>query len=1094
MTTVERARWVARVGASLLALLAAPSVALGQDLPSKTGLLNEPFLEWEVAWDGAEGNPYDVVAHATFTHEASGEEKRSLMYHAGGDAWRFRFTGTRPGTWHVRTSGPGALGGREGRVSVEADSARRKGFLSADGPRWVWRGTGEEHVPHLAMSKHLAAYWTDEAVDTAAIDADVEEFIEETGFTGFHKAGVGGQWFDVTLGDDDTDGLGPDVDPDPRAFDVMEAFIIRAYEAGASTHIWLWGSDAYKVGWGARGGPDGIGGPTSAADRRLGRYLAARMGPIPGWSMGYGYDLQAYIDAEGLQRWYGTLKHHLGGWEHLIGARADFFDTWDRDVDPDGDGYKGISYHSEMAEGSEAVFWTGGDYIGLYDYRVPYAWYRKTRAFAGRYNKPVLQEDRFRIRESDRWFVKDYTPELTRRGLWHAMMAGGVGGIWGNLLPEADHGGSVPYDSRGIGSIQDVRNFEVDVKDELGVWRDFWYGGNRFRSGYVVANELTNDEPGLEMWDTSPTGGPIAVALRTPDNAHFVFYREEASALRMDLRAAAGPLPAVAFNARTGETRDLGLLEPQLYPSWRLGGTVTDWAVAVGDFGAPAPASRSEALRSEALRSEASPSEQGLRLEKEGTDLVYFSYGGEPLLSFGGLSDFTFYAAEDAYDYRHWADWAAEHGMNHVRAYLPLSWKHVEHWTEENGGDLGNALFPYEETTPGSRQFDLARFDEAYWDRFREKMAYFRDKGLVVHLIMMNGWQITHDPELDWGGHFFNPANNVNAFTDHLEGDKHAFYFSVADGHDELAEAQRAFLRKIIDETADLGNVYYDLVHEITRYRGGGWITEQEAWPKVQPWIEAMAEAVREHYGEAQPDVPVILGMDAGPLSDEHRDWLFRQPFFDVLIWGKRHDVEEAKDWRRTYDKPYIPQESWDDNGSKWSYRVPNHAVHLRKYFWKFTMAKAQQLDFYMKPRSESQAPGSINPPGYAHNYDPEGWSPFEEHALVLRSFWEGLRDYPNLGFAGRVAEGPGAHRLALSSAEEAVLYLSSATGETDVPYEAGPLAADGLALRDGRYRVVTFDPERGAVEEGEVAVEGGRLSLPLPAFTDDLALHVHRR
>ena len=482
---------------------------------------------------------------------------------------------------------------------------------------------------------------------------------------------------------------------------------------------------------------------------------------------------------------------------------------------------------------------------------------------------------------------------------------------------------------------------------------------------------------------------------------------------------------------------------------------------------------------------------QSLTLEEAGTEDVYFAYGGEPLLSFGGLSDFVFYAAEDAYDYRHWADWAAEHGMNHVRAYLPLSWRHVEDWTEKNGGDLDNVLFPYEETAPGSRQFDLTRFNEAYWDRFREKMEYFRDKGLIVHLLMYNGWQINHDPVLDWGGHFFNPENNVNAFTDHLAENKHAFYFSVADGHDELAEAQRAFLEKIVDETADLGNVYYDLVHEMTRYQGGGWITEQDAWPKVQPWIEAMAEAVRERYGEAQPDVPVILGMDAGPLSDEQRDWLFQQPFMDVLIWGKQHDVEQAKAWRLKYDKPYIPQESWDDNGSKWSYRVPNHAVHLRKYFWKFMMAKAQQLDFYMKPRSESHAPGSVNPPGYDHNYDPTGWSAFENDALVLRGFWESLEDYPSLDFSGEVEAGPGAHHLVLSSPTEAVVYLSSDTGEEGVPFEAQPLKLSGLALADGTYEVRLIDPSRGDVGSGVFNVRQGVGTLRLPAFTDDLAVHL---
>lgn len=52
---------------------------------------------------------------------------------------------------------------------------------------------------------------------------------------------------------------------------------------------------------------------------------------------------------------------------------------------------------------------------------------------------------------------------------------------------------------------------------------------------------------------------------------------------------------------------------------------------------------------------------KGLRIERAGTEKAYFTHNGKPLLSFGGLSDFVFYAAEDAYDYKVWADWATEY-------------------------------------------------------------------------------------------------------------------------------------------------------------------------------------------------------------------------------------------------------------------------------------------------------------------------------------------------------------------------------------------------------------------------------------------------
>jgi len=564
----------------LITLFVYPSNSFS--LPDKTGTLNEPFFEWEIEWDGAKVNPYDVIAHARFRHIQSGEQKVSLMFYDENNTWKFRFTGTRLGEWKVITDGPGNLDSQTASIIIQENPNKRKGFLKAEGTRWVWDGTNEEHIPQLVMSESLSPYWTGSNVNTQMIDKEIQEFIIETGFTGFHKPNIACEWFDINNQSGDTRTIGEEGTPDPKSFQVAEEFLVRAYTVGASTHFWLWGADSHHAGWGGRHGPDGIGGPKSPAAKRLYRYIAARLGPIPGWSMGYGFDLEVWADAEELQWWYDFMKTHLHQWNHLIGARADEKDTWDREKDPDGDGYKGVSYHNEMVEGEKNIFWWG-DYIGMYDYRVPYRWYVKTLEFGAERNKPVLQEDRFRIRNSKGWFVKDYTPDLTRRGLWHSMMAGGVGNIWGNLLPDDDASGSQPYDNKALGSIQNVENFQVNIKHQIQAWREFWFVDGRFRVDYQRANEWTNNQEGVLIWDTSPSGDYISVALRSPDNKQVIFYRENADSIRMDLREMAGAQPAVALNTKTGDTIKLSTLEPKLYKSLKLDIT-SDWAIAVGKF------------------------------------------------------------------------------------------------------------------------------------------------------------------------------------------------------------------------------------------------------------------------------------------------------------------------------------------------------------------------------------------------------------------------------------------------------------------------------------------------------------------------------
>ena len=96
------------------------------------GYLDEPYLEWELIYADTDSNRYDVVAHAIFTHE-DGEVKRSLMYYAGEDAYRFRFTGTKLGKWNITTEGPGALNNQTGVVQVQEAPEVRRGFFGARG-------------------------------------------------------------------------------------------------------------------------------------------------------------------------------------------------------------------------------------------------------------------------------------------------------------------------------------------------------------------------------------------------------------------------------------------------------------------------------------------------------------------------------------------------------------------------------------------------------------------------------------------------------------------------------------------------------------------------------------------------------------------------------------------------------------------------------------------------------------------------------------------------------------------------------------------------------------------------------------------------
>jgi hypothetical protein len=72
-------------------------------LHEMTGTQWAPYAEWEFENDSFEGNPFDIIAKATFLHEGSGETLTTELFYNGDYTWKLRFCGTKPGRWSFRT-------------------------------------------------------------------------------------------------------------------------------------------------------------------------------------------------------------------------------------------------------------------------------------------------------------------------------------------------------------------------------------------------------------------------------------------------------------------------------------------------------------------------------------------------------------------------------------------------------------------------------------------------------------------------------------------------------------------------------------------------------------------------------------------------------------------------------------------------------------------------------------------------------------------------------------------------------------------------------------------------------------------------------
>jgi hypothetical protein len=508
--------------AAAIVLLALPAAGDAGSSLDRKGSQWSPFIEWSLKNDSYEGNPFDLMASVTFVHQASGEKYTTGMFYDGGSAWKFRFTGTRVGKWSFTTSSTDSdLDGQRGSVLV-APNDSALGFVSHAGSKWVRaRGSTRElraFVPQFVMYDGPAAFYR----KPQKINADIQTFLVEHGFTGFHVP-VFCRWFD--LDQESARGITQrHADPDSRTFEALELLITKVHAAGGVVHLWMWGDEQRQmtpVRWGING----------KVDRRLQRYLAARLGPIPGWTMGYGFDLDEWVNESQLAKWRDSM-HTFLGWPHMLGARH-------------GDPNQGLDH-------SSAISWNGRlDYSSYEHHRPTYNVYVASLNAIG--GQPVLSEDRFRIRQSSRYAAKDYSMEQTRRGLWNSTMAGGVANIWGNLVgPD----GSV--DTNRYGSFRYPKPHWIKTHAEF------------FRNRFVI--DLQRDH--------SMTDG---VCLRRSRHEGYVFYQEDADALRMDLTKMAVPAEAIAVDAlKAYEEIEVGKLLPKSHV-WKAPYR-SDWAIGVGTF------------------------------------------------------------------------------------------------------------------------------------------------------------------------------------------------------------------------------------------------------------------------------------------------------------------------------------------------------------------------------------------------------------------------------------------------------------------------------------------------------------------------------
>jgi len=208
----------------------------------------------------------------------------------------------------------------------------------------------------------------------------------------------------------------------------------------------------------------------------------------------------------------------------------------------------------------------------------------------------------------------------------------------------------------------------------------------------------------------------------------------------------------------------------------------------------------------------------------------------------------------------------------------------------------------YQRTGPGTAidglpKFDLYAFDQAYFDRLRQRVLAAGESGIWVSVMLFQGWSIQGSgtyANSQWEGHPLNRRNNINGIDGDYDHDGRGWEVHTR-VNPTVNAIHDAYVKKVIDTVGDLDNVLYEISNESMATAASGkyyHVTHVRDWAYYLINLIHAYERQRE-YGPHPVGISTFRPFPDDPMSVDWNPYLFDSPADYVSPNGTRWTGDE---------------------------------------------------------------------------------------------------------------------------------------------------------------------------------------------------------